>query len=229
MSFLEVKNIDVAYGRMQVLFDVSLEVDEGEILALVGRNGAGKTTLLKTISGFLKPIKGKIIFRSKDITGISAVKAGQMGIRYVNQEKRVFHDLTVRDNIALAVHKVKPLEQAIKEFVELFPALRKFLDHKAGKLSGGQRQMLLLGMAIISDPSLLLIDEPTEGIAPAIVTDLKSVLKRMKGYKTMIIVEQNLPFCAELADKVYVMKEGRIVRKISKREEIDSINYEKYL
>ena len=220
---LGVKNIDVAYGHAMVLHDISLNVQSGEIVFIAGRNGAGKTTLLKSIAGFLKPKNGSIVFDSQNIMGLPPEKIALSGIRYVFQDKRVFTQLTVRENLELAAYPVKAkLSDAIQKVVSIYPFIEKFLDAPAGGLSGGQRQILLIGRALIGSPRLLLIDEPTEGLAAGTINDVLNVLNMMRGNVSMLIVEQNLSVVGMLANRVYVMQEGKITREVVDREEIRS-------
>lgn len=158
---LSVNAIDVAYGHAKVLHDVTLRVEDGEMVFVAGRNGAGKTTLLKTVAGFLKPSSGSILFREKEITGLAPEKVALMGIRYVFQDKRVFSQLTVKENLELAAYPTREkITDAIAKVVSIYPKIEKFLYARAGSLSGGQRQILLIGRALVGDPKLLLIDEP---------------------------------------------------------------------
>jgi ABC-type branched-subunit amino acid transport system ATPase component len=210
-ALLEVRDLDVAYGRARVLHEVSLELATGERVFMVGRNGAGKTTLLKSIAGFLRPLAGSIRFDGREIGGRPPEEVARGGIRYVFQDKRVFTKLTVRENIEIAAHAARvPLARAIERVAEIHPAITGFLDRMAGGLSGGQRQLLLLGRALLGEPRLLLVDEPTEGLSASAIDEVFDVLERSKGHVAMIIVEQNLALVRELADRVYAVKEGRI-------------------
>lgn len=228
---LGVESIDVAYGHAMVLHDISLNVQSGEIVFIVGRNGAGKTTLLKSIAGFLKPGKGSIVFDNQKIAGLPPEKVALSGIRYVFQDKRVFTTLTVRENLELAAYPVKEkLSDAIRRVVEIYPRIEKFLDVPAGGLSGGQRQILLIGRALIGKPKLLLIDEPSEGLAAGTINDILNVLNCMKGNVSMLIVEQNLSVVGMLADRIYIMQEGKIVKEVTDKEEMkNKEQLEKYL
>jgi ABC-type branched-subunit amino acid transport system ATPase component len=208
---LTVSEVDVAYGRAQVLHQISVAVAEGERVFMVGRNGAGKTTLLKTIAGFLAPSHGSIVFAGRQIAGVPAEEVARAGIRYVFQDKRVFTKLTVRENIEIAAHAAKiKLAEAIERVVEIYPKMTRFLDSPAGGLSGGQRQLLLLGRALLGQPKLLLIDEPTEGLSAGAIDEVFDVLEKSKGKVAMVIVEQNLSVVRQLADRVYAVKEGRV-------------------
>jgi len=228
---LSVKNIDVAYGHAKVLHDISLELAPGEMVFIAGRNGAGKTTFLKSIAGFVKPSHGTIIFYDKDIAGLPPEKVALLGIRYVFQDKRVFSQLTVKENLELAAYPVKEkISDAIAKVISIYPKIEKFLELRAGSLSGGQRQILLIGRALVGNPKLLLIDEPTEGLAAGTINDILNVLAMMKGKVPMIIVEQNLSVVGMLADKVYIMKEGKIIREVTDEAEMkDKLQLEQCL
>lgn len=228
---LQLKEINVAYGHAKVLHDVSLHLKAGEQVFIVGRNGAGKTTLLKTIAGFLKPSSGSILFQDNEIAGVAAEKVSLLGMRYIFQDKRVFTKLTVKENLELAAHPFREkLSDAIEKVVSMYPRIKDFLDVKAGSLSGGQRQILLLGRAIIGDPRVLLIDEPTEGLAAGVINDIFTLLEKMKGSTSMLIVEQNIPVVKQLADRIYILKEGNLFREITEKSEIQSNEeLEKYL
>lgn len=219
---LEVINVDVAYGAAKVLHDVSLRMNQGELLFLVGRNGAGKTTLLKTIAGFLKPSRGTLLFAGQDTRGLTPEKVARLGVRYVFQDKRVFSKLTVRENLELAVFgSGERAPGAIRKVMDIFPALERFLDAKAGGLSGGQRQLLLIGRALVGQPRLILLDEPTEGLAAGVINDIVRVLGSLRGEISMLVVEQSLSVVEKLADRVYVMKEGKVSQEIAKPEMLE--------
>jgi len=228
---LSVKNIDVAYGHAKVLHDISLELTPGEMVFVAGRNGAGKTTFLKSIAGFVKPSQGTIMFYDKNIAGLPPEKVALLGIRYVFQDKRVFSQLTVKENLELAAYPVKEkISDAIAKVISIYPKIEKFLELRAGSLSGGQRQILLIGRALVGNPKLLLIDEPTEGLAAGTINDILNVLAMMKGKVPMIIVEQNLSVVGMLADKVYIMKEGKIIREVTDEAEMkDKLQLEQCL
>jgi ABC-type branched-subunit amino acid transport system ATPase component len=208
---LQVSDLEVAYGRARALHGISIDVAEGERVFMVGRNGAGKTTLLKTVAGFLAPTAGTIRFDGREIAGQPAEEVARGGVRYVFQDKRVFTKLTVRENIEIAAHAARiKLAEAIERVVEIYPKMTRFLDSPAGGLSGGQRQLLLLGRALLGQPRLLLIDEPTEGLAGGAIDEVFQVLEKSKGKVAMVIVEQNLSVVRQLADRVYAIKEGRV-------------------
>lgn len=225
------KDLDVAYGHAKALHDVSLSLTKGETCFVIGRNGAGKTTLLKTIVGLLKPLKGSILYEGRDISGLPPEMISLEGIRYVAQEKKVFGNLTVRENIELAAYGLgEPIEQALDKVLGLYPKIKNFLKMKAGQLSGGQRQILLIGRALVGEPKLLLVDEPTEGLAAIVIEDVTAILSRMKGRVSAMVVEQNLTLVSRLADRIFIMKEGKVEREIADRSAISDIReLEQYL
>ncbi|MFO7970974.1 MAG: ABC transporter ATP-binding protein [Desulfobacterales bacterium] len=220
---LSVEDLYIAYGNAQVVHGLSMHLNQGELVCIVGRNGAGKTSLLKTIGGFIKPTGGSINFNDSRIDGMPLDEVARMGIKYVYQDKRVFNELTVRENIELAAYPTgERSEDSIEKVVEIHPKMKTFLDRKAKNLSGGERQILLIGRALIGDPKLLLVDEPTEGLAALIIGEIVEILQRMKGSITMLMVEQNLSTVARLADRIYVMKEGMLSREITDRKIIET-------
>jgi ABC-type branched-subunit amino acid transport system ATPase component len=224
---LVVRGLNVAYGESKVLFDVDFTVAPNQIVACVGRNGAGKTTLLRSIAGFLKPLSGEISADGVSLLGHRPYDVARMGVKYVPQDKKVFSDLTVRENLELGSYATKDYNW--DPVTEYFPKLKELMDRKAGFLSGGERQMLMIGRAILGHPKVLLIDEPTEGLAPSIVSHLKLVFGELSKSAALVIVEQNLPLVCAISQKVYAMKEGRIVAEISDRAAITPANCEAYL
>jgi ABC-type branched-subunit amino acid transport system ATPase component len=228
---LEVKNLDVAYGHAKALHDISLQIETGQMAFLIGRNGAGKTTLLKTIIGLLKPLKGSITYQGNDISGLSPEEHYLKGLRYVAQEKKVFGNLTVRENIEIAAYASgEPLDRALDKITSIYPKLKDFLKTKAGQLSGGQRQILLVGRALVGEPKLLLIDEPTQGLAAIVIEEIVSILSGLRDKVSAVIVEQNLAMMNRLADRIYIIKEGKVARETVERSEIsDTRGLEEYL
>ncbi len=228
---LEVKSIDAYYGHAKVLHDVSLTVDKGQMAFVIGRNGAGKTTLLKCICGVIAPGKGEITFDEEVISHLPAEKVARKGIRMVAQDKKVFASLSVRSNIELAAYACgEKTDRAIEQVVSIYPKMRDLLHLKAGSLSGGQREILLIGRALVGQPKLLLIDEPTEGLAAVVIDDITRILCQMKESVSAVIVEQNLSVVSRLADKVIIMKEGKIERSIADKAEIaNTAELERYL
>jgi ABC-type branched-subunit amino acid transport system ATPase component len=226
-DILTVTGLNVSYGESRVLFDVDLNVRSGQVVACVGRNGAGKTTLLKSIAGFVKPTSGSIMSDKTRLIGLAAYVIAGMGIKYVPQDKKVFSDLTVRENLELGSYATKDYNW--DRVTGYFPRLRQLMDRKAGYLSGGERQMLMIGRATLGSPILLLIDEPTEGLAPRIVAHLKDVFRDLSKKTALVIVEQNLPLVCAIADKVYALNDGRVMAEIAGRESIRPEVCEKYL
>ena len=224
---LVVRDLNVSYGESKVLFDANLSVKPGQVVACVGRNGAGKTTLLKCIGGFLKPTSGSILFNGIELAGMMSYDIARMGLKYIPQDKKVFSDLTVRENLELGSYATKDYNW--DQVMGYFPKLKTLMERKAGYLSGGERQMLMVGRALLGNPKVLLIDEPTEGLAPSIVAHLKNVFKELCKKSALVIVEQNLALVCAISEKVYAIKEGRIVTEISDEESIRSNICERYL
>jgi len=213
---LKVTDINVAYGHAKVLYNVFLELEEGKTLFIVGRNGAGKTTLLKSIVGLIRPLKGSIYLDNENITGLLPNILYHKGIRYVNQDKKVFNNLTVQENIEIAAFSSgEPLSQALDKVLVIYPKMKEFFRLKAGQLSGGQRQILLIGQALVGNPRLMLIDEPTQGLAAVVINDIVKILSSLKGKLSTIIVEQNLPLVSRMADQVVVLKEGKVSHRLN--------------
>jgi ABC-type branched-subunit amino acid transport system ATPase component len=184
-----------------------------QIVACVGRNGAGKTTLLKSISGFLKPQSGSIASGAASLAGLKSYDIARMGIKYIPQDKKVFSDLTVRENLELGSYASRDYDW--DRVTRYFPKLKQLMERKAGYLSGGERQMLMIGRALLGSPKLLLIDEPTEGLAPSIVSQLRDVFRELSKSTALVIVEQNLPLVCAISGKVYALKEGRVVAELT--------------
>jgi ABC-type branched-subunit amino acid transport system ATPase component len=228
---IEIKNLNVAYGYAKVLHDVSLKIETGQMDFIIGRNGAGKTTLLKTIIGLLKPKKGSITYQGNEISNLSPEELYLRGLRYVAQEKKVFGNLTVRENIEIATYaSQESIDRALDKVLSFYPRLKDFLKTKAGQLSGGQRQILLVGRALVGDPKLLLIDEPTQGLAAIIIEEIIKILSSLKEEVSAVIVEQNLAMVNRLADRVHILKEGKVVREIIDQSEISNTQgLEEYL
>jgi ABC-type branched-subunit amino acid transport system ATPase component len=224
---LVVKDLTVSYGESKVLFNISVTVDACEVVACVGRNGAGKTTLLKTIAGFLKPISGTVTSNDVSLLGRASYDVARMGIKYVPQDKKVFSDLTVRENLELGSYATQDYDW--QKVTTYFPKLKTLMGRKAGYLSGGERQMLMIGRAILGNPKLLLVDEPTEGLAPSIVAQLKEVFRELSRKTALVIVEQNLPLVCAIAEKVYAIKDGRIVAELTDKAAITPPMCERYL
>ena len=223
-NLLEVRDLDVSYKKLKVLFNISMAIHPGEVVALVGRNGAGKTTLFKTITGFIKRESGSILFKGKKIEGMKAYEIARSGVKYIPQDKIVFTDLKVRENLELGSYATGDYDwDAVLQY---FPKLKTLLDRKGGNLSGGERQMLLIARALLGNPELVLMDEPTEGLAPHVITDLTVAFKEISKKTTLALIEQNLPLAGEIADRVYCMKEGKIINETTDRQEIKDLVFE---
>jgi ABC-type branched-subunit amino acid transport system ATPase component len=224
---LEVADLNVSYQKLHVIFNASIHINAGEVVVVVGRNGAGKTTLFRTISGFLKKDSGKILFKEQEIGSLPPYEVALKGLKYIQQDKHVFADLNVRENLELGSYATKDYDW--DRVLEHFPKLKTLMDRKGGNLSGGERQMLLMAQSLLGRPDLVLMDEPTEGLAPHVIDDLKVAFKKIREQTTLVIIEQNLPLTAEVADRIYAMKEGKIVAEISDKKEIKDLKFEKYL
>ncbi|MDQ0219304.1 ABC transporter ATP-binding protein [Peribacillus cavernae] len=211
---LKVDGINVYYGNIQAIKGVSLEINEGEIVTLIGANGAGKSTLLKTISGLLKPKQGKIVYEGKSIGGKAAQTIVKQGISHVPEGRRVFANMTVEENLQLGAYLRKDKEgikQDLDKVFELFPRLLERLKQQAGTLSGGEQQMLAMGRALMAKPRLLLLDEPSMGLAPLLVKTIFRIIEEINQTgTTILLVEQNANLALSIADRAYVVETGRI-------------------
>ena len=215
---LTVRNLDVAYGAITVLRRVSLHVNPGQIVAIVGANGAGKTTLLKAITGLVKPCGGEILLGKQSILKNRTEKTVALGCSLVPEGRHVFGDLTVRDNLVLGAHvqlrrgRRDEARQDLERMFQLFPVLEQRADQLAGTLSGGEQQMLAMGRALMARPSLLMLDEPSMGLAPLVVRDILDVVVRIsQAGSTVLLVEQNARAALRIAHRGYVLENGRIV------------------
>ena len=215
---LAVAGLKAAYGRIPILHGIDLNVAEGEFVGILGHNGMGKTTFLKTLIGLLRPTGGSIELNGKNITRMPAYKRNLNGMGYVPQGRDIFPNLTVRDNlrIALAMHKLKE-EQVLEEVLEVFPRLKPLLERSGRVLSGGEQQILALARCLCGSPSLLLLDEPTEGIQPSIIEEIIEILQGLRTNRnlTIILVEQNLDFIASLSQRVHIIQRGQLVNEVS--------------
>src|SRR5215472_3851167 len=211
---LSISALDVAYGQSQVLWGVSLEVRPGELVCLMGRNGVGKTTLLKSVMGLLRPRSGQVEFDGRDLTRASPDVRARAGIGYVPQGREIFPHLTVLENlqVGLLANPARP-KTVPEEVYDYFPALKTMLNRKGGVLSGGQQQQLAIARALVANPKLLVLDEPTEGIQPTIIALIGRVLEKLKktARVSVLLVEQYFEFALKLADRYYVMEKGSIV------------------
>ena len=208
---LEVRDIHTYYGDSHVLQGVSLSLTRGQVVGILGRNGMGKTTLIRSIIGFTPPRRGQILFKDRDITAWSSNRAVGFGLGLVPQGRRVFPSLSVMENLTVAV-KGDSGPWTVARVLELFPRLRERGAHRAGKLSGGEQQMLAIARALMTNPELLLMDEPTEGLAPLLVREVGRVIESLKAQGlSILLVEQNLPLALRVADHVHVLSRGRVV------------------
>ena len=208
-QFLDIRHLDAGYGRSQVLFDVNIGIPWRGGVAVLGRNGAGKTTLMKTIVGELAASRGELVFDGRDITRRQTDERVRMGIGYVPQEHSVFARLSVRDNLAVGALFNRDLA-AIDRVLTIFPKLGQRLDQPAGTLSGGERKMLAIGRAMLGDPKLLLLDEPTEGVWVGVIEEITERLIELAKEIAVVIVEQHLDLALRVADYAYVLDRGRV-------------------
>ncbi|AZV63401.1 ABC transporter ATP-binding protein [Peribacillus frigoritolerans] len=212
---LKIEDINVYYGNIQALKGVSMEINEGEIVTLIGANGAGKSTLLKTISGLLKPKHGKVLFEGDSIGGKAAQAIVKLGISHVPEGRRVFANMTVAENLELGAYLRKDkdgIHKDMEKVYELFPRLLERIKQQAGTLSGGEQQMLAMGRALMAKPRLLLLDEPSMGLAPLLVKQIFNIIQEIsESGTTILLVEQNANLALSIADRAYVVETGRIV------------------
>jgi len=213
MAMLNVENINVYYGAIHAVKDVSLHVNEGEIVTLIGANGAGKTTTLQTISGLLHARSGSITFQDQSIGGIPAHKLVSLGMAQVPEGRRVFLQMSVKENLEMGAY-TRPnseVDASIAEVYERFPRLKERMNQVAGTLSGGEQQMLAMGRALMSKPKLLMLDEPSMGLAPILVEQIFDIIKELhKAGTTILLVEQNAEMALKVADRAYVLESGSI-------------------
>jgi len=209
---LSLTDVNTSYGNSHVLQDISLSVDEDDVVALLGRNGAGKTTTLRSIIGTQPPFKGHITYRGEDITKEKVYERASRGIKLVPEDRRVFETLTVHEHLTMAVETShQTIEEELSFAYETFPALEEMQTRQAGNLSGGEQQMLAIARALIGPTDLLMLDEPSEGLAPQIVESIFQTLLEIRQENTILLVEQNYQFARALADHYYILDQGRIV------------------
>jgi len=211
-DLLTVDGIHTFIGQFHILEGVSLAVPVGSITALLGRNGAGKTTTLRSIMGLLAPRTGSIVLGGEEIGGLTAFGIAARGVGYVPEHRAVFRDLTVEENLRIAERKRGDLAHHSDLIFDLFPDLKRFYRLPGGQLSGGQQQMLAIARALVPDNQLLLIDEPSEGLAPIIIEGIIAALRRLSAHMTVLLVEQNFRMAAQLADQYYILDDGRTVQ-----------------
>lgn len=215
MAMLEVKDLEVYYGVIQAIKGVSFEVNQGEVIALIGANGAGKTTILHTVTGLLSPKRGQVIFEGKDITRVPAHKIVSMGMAHVPEGRRVFAELSVYENLKMGAYTRKDrgeIEESLANVYKRFPRLEERKNQMAGTLSGGEQQMLAMGRALMSKPKIILMDEPSMGLSPILVNEIFDIIQAVsESGTTVLLVEQNAKKALSIADRAYVLETGNIV------------------
>lgn len=225
---LKVNGIDVFYGKVQALFNVSIEVGENEIVSIIGANGAGKTTLMKSIMGINKPRNGTIEYKGEVISGMPSHKVVHKKIVYVPEGREIFPNMTVQENLEMGAYSItlskKEMERHLEEQYEIFPRLKERAKQKAGSMSGGEQQMLAIARGLMSDPELLMLDEPSLGLAPVIVDDMFDVIVRVNQVRKIpiIIVEQNAFMAMSISNRTYVLEVGNLVTSGNSKELMDS-------
>jgi len=225
MALLEIAHVHTFYGDSHILVDLSLEVGEGEVVCLLGRNGAGKSTTLKSIIGIAPPRAGRILLRGEDLVGLPPFRVARRGIGYVPEDRRVFPNLTVRENLEVARKTwggAAAGAWTAERVFALFPRLEERRHQRAGSLSGGEQQMLTIARTLMGDPAVLLLDEPSEGLAPLVVELLEEQLRRLKAAGlTIVLTEQSVRFVADLGDRVYILENGTVRYQGAMREFLD--------
>ena len=215
MAMLEVKDLEVYYGVIQAIKGVSFEVNQGEVIALIGANGAGKTTILHTVTGLLSPKRGQVIFEGKDITRVPAHKIVSMGMAHVPEGRRGFAELSVYENLKMGAYTRKDrgeIEESLANVYKRFPRLEERKNQMAGTLSGGEQQMLAMGRALMSKPKIILMDEPSMGLSPILVNEIFDIIQAVsESGTTVLLVEQNAKKALSIADRAYVLETGNIV------------------
>ena len=228
---LSIDNLNQFYGESHTLWDVALNVQAGQCTCLMGRNGVGKTTLLQCIMGQLPIKSGSMLYQEKDLAKLNMEQRARLGIGYVPQGRQIFPMLTVEENLQIGLPARPDKQKQIPEFIyELFPVLKEMLGRRGGDLSGGQQQQLAIGRALVIDPKLLILDEPTEGIQPNVVAEIGDIIKKLNREigLTVLLVEQKLPFVRKVADSFYILDRGRI-KANGQVEELNETLVKEYL
>ena len=230
---LEVNNIYTSYGLSQALFGVSLKVNEGEVVSILGRNGVGKTTTLRSIMGLTPPHSGSIKWKGEEISSKPSYQIAKMGIGFVPEDRRIFFDLTVWENLDVAIKSSgkRGPSWTVERVFELFPALEPLQNRRGGFLSGGEQQMLTIARALMGNPELLLLDEPSEGLAPVVVQHLEEQISKLRDEgMTILLSEQNTQFSLDLSDRIYILEKGEVRYEGSVAEFLkDEESYKAYL
>jgi len=211
-NLLVIENIHTYIEQFHILEGVSLEVPQGSIVVLLGRNGAGKTTTLKSILGLRPPRQGKVIFEGREIQGMQPHLIAQLGIGYVPEHRAIFRNLTVEENLKIAERQKHDLDKRSDFIFNVFPDLKRLIKLPAGNLSGGQQQMLAIARALVPENSLLLIDEPSEGLAPVLIEEVMDAVRQLSARTTILLVEQNFSMASQLADRYFIIESGRSVK-----------------
>lgn len=231
MAMLEVKNLKVHYGVIQAIKGISFEVNEGEVIALIGANGAGKTTTLQTITGMLKPSEGEILFEGQDIVKVPGHKIVSMGMAHVPEGRRVFAELSVYENLKLGAYTRKDkneIAESLAKVYKSFPRLEERKNQLAGTLSGGEQQMLAMGRALMSKPKIILMDEPSMGLSPIFVEEIFHIIREISaGGTTVLLVEQNAKKALAIANRAYVLETGNIVLSSDAKEMMNNDSIKK--
>ena len=230
-SILQINKLNQFYGESHTLWDIDLEIEQGDCICLMGRNGVGKTTLLKSIMGLLPSKSGMISFDGMDITKQRAEKRAKIGVGYVPQGREIFPQMTVEENLRIGLSSRRDgIKQVPERIYEIFPVLKEMLHRRGGDLSGGQQQQLAIGRALVLDPKMLILDEPTEGIQPNIVHDIGSIILKLNQEEgiTILIVEQKLPFARRIGKKFVLMDRGRKVA-VGEMSELNDNLIQQYL
>ena len=216
MSMLKVENLNVYYGSINAIKGISFEVNQGEIVTMIGANGAGKSTTMNTVAGLLKPRSGSIVFEDKDITHMPASKVVSLGLALCPEGRRVFQQMSVRENLEMGgyTRQASEIAPSLEQVFELFPRLKERQRQVAGTLSGGEQQMLAMGRAMMSKPKLLMLDEPSMGLAPLLVEQIFDIILSLnKAGTTILLVEQNAQMALSIADRAYVLETGNIFKE----------------
>lgn len=211
---LDIQQINTAYGNLQVLYDLTMHIEEGQVVTLLGRNGMGKTTLMRSIVGINPPKSGKIMFKGTDIAGMESYKIARMGVAYVPQGRGIFPSLSTKENLLIGANgQDKPDAWTLERVYDFFPILKERANTYGNLLSGGEQQMLAIGRALMMNPDLLIMDEPSEGLAPMVIKQIGDVISALKGKLTVFLAEQNFNMAVGVADYVYIISQGEMVHE----------------